>query len=336
MNIIKKLIKAILERFNLEKTSKRSFFGLPDLGLISDQFDRDDDLILSYSMGKVGSKAVAISLEDQGFNVIYLHYLNDKSFGQREHTFHDSLYQPSRIARIYSTNAAGKYLRNRLFLDGGNSLQGLKIISGFREPVDYLVSTYFDGFSNYFSSAIKQKNGVINFDTIREHFLERIEIYLELFSGKEYTEDENYSELWHNHKSFDVRQFLLISRWPLIWFDRELKGIFDFDIYSKPFDKQQSYGLYRKNEISILIMKWERFNELANNVIAKFINRPEFRLKSRNVGLEKDYGNLYRDFRSSIVLPKEFLELQYSSKYSKFFYTEQELDQFKQRWSGGA
>ena len=48
---------------------------------------------------------------------------------------------------------------------------------------------------------------------------------------------------------------------------------------------------------------------------------------------EKEYNDLYQEFCSSIVLPKEFIEYQYSSKYAKFFYTDGELNGFIHKWT---
>jgi len=123
-----------------------------------------------------------------------------------------------------------------------------------------------------------------------------------------------------------------LSLWPLIWLDRELKRVFDFDIYSHLFDKRLGYGAYHQNDLSILVMKYEKFSEVAEIQIGKFSNSPDFRLESANVGLKSEYGDFLRDFRSSILLPQEFVDYQYSSKFARFFYTAAELEQFSRRW----
>ena len=76
----------------------------------------------------------------------------------------------------------------------------------------------------------------------------------------------------------------------------------------------------------------ERFKDISKRQIAKFINDENFEIINDNLGIEKKYKDLYNEFLSSIVLPKEFIELQYSSKYAKYFYTKEELDDFANKW----
>ena len=330
--MVKTLLNTVLKYFGFQITRKNPFYGKSVIEALDARLSTEENITLSYSNGKTASRAVAQSLQNQGFNIIHKHYLSNVTFAQREYTFNDCYFRPTRCEKIYSSNSSSKYLRNRLFLEDKKKLKGLKIITTFREPIDNLISAFFGNLTNKFSFAVQDNYKVLNSDSIKSYFLQCIDIYLEVFVGKEYMADENYKELWSNHKDFFVRQFLLLSRWPLIWFDRELKGVFDFDIYSHSFDKKLGYGAYHQNDWSILVMKYEKFSEVAEIQIGKFSNSPDFRLESANVGLESEYGDFLRDFRSSIVLPQEFVDYQYSSKFARFFYTAAELEQFSRRW----
>ncbi len=77
----------------------------------------------------------------------------------------------------------------------------------------------------------------------------------------------------------------------------------------------------------------ERFEDVGKKQIGKFINDDGFEIVNKNIGREKVYNDLYKEFCSSIVLPKEFVEYQYSSKYAKFFYTDGELNGFIHKWA---
>ena len=84
--------------------------------------------------------------------------------------------------------------------------------------------------------------------------------------------------------------------------------------------------------MSVLILKFEKFGEVGKDQIGKYVNDLSFELINRNVSKDKEYFDLYSDFLSSIVLPKEFVDYQYSSKYAQFFYSKEELDEFSYRW----
>ena len=82
-----------------------------------------------------------------------------------------------------------------------------------------------------------------------------------------------------------------------------------------------------------MIIKFEKIREVGKVQIGSFVNDPKFKIINDNISREKSYNELYREFCLSIRLPKEFIKKQYSSKYAKFFYTDEELSSFTKKWS---
>ena len=56
-----------------------------------------------------------------------------------------------------------------------------------------------------------------------------------------------------------IKHFFFLCQWPLIWFDRELKSVFNFDVYSSSFDKKLGFGYYKSDDSNKLVIKFERF-----------------------------------------------------------------------------
>ncbi|MCB0214403.1 MAG: hypothetical protein KDJ52_34000 [Anaerolineae bacterium] len=52
-----------------------------------------------------------------------------------------------------------------------------------------------------------------------------------------------------------------------------------------------------------------------------------------NCSSEKIYHSIYQEFINSLVLPKPYLDHIYDSKYTRHFYTTDEICAFSAKWS---
>jgi hypothetical protein len=50
----------------------------------------------------------------------------------------------------------------------------------------------------------------------------------------------------------------------------------------------------------------------------------------------KALAQLYREFNRAIVIPDAYFEKMYSSRLARHFYSAEEIDEFKNRWSQSA
>lgn len=354
MQFFRRTINQILSLFGLEIRRKRprgkGHALIQQFELVERAFNSDNDLILIFQMAGVGSLSLRKYLTNNGLNPFNLHALSETGMPMIPSTMRASrsLSKTNSLKRQQLTH---EFLRSRLFVESGERLtKPTKIITVFREPIDYLISHYFKalhvrqqpGFTGLdftgLTALIEREHGALNVETLTRYFLECVDIYIETYVGKASVDNDNLQELWGstNNKDTYIKEFLMRSRLPLIWFDLELKGVFGFDIYLESYDREQGYGTYKVDDLEILVIDFERLNEVGARQTGKFVKIPDFETASIpkvNLANERASGRLYEEFRSSIVLPTEFVDYQYSSQYAKFFYSEEKLDELTNRWT---
>ncbi|MCI0558844.1 MAG: putative capsular polysaccharide synthesis family protein, partial [Nitrososphaera sp.] len=120
---------------------------------------------------------------------------------------------------------------------------------------------------------------------------------------------------------------------PLTWFDTELKTVFGIDVFSSDFPKSTGYKIYEGLQADILLLRLESLKSCSGDAFKDFLNIDDFTLRPTNISEGKDYYPTYREFLDSVVLPPAYIDKMYESKYTKHFYTEDEIDIFKARWS---
>lgn len=141
----------------------------------------------------------------------------------------------------------------------------------------------------------------------------------------------------NNQLSIDQLQTLFFSidsihRTPERWFDGQLKGMTGFDVYCEPFPWDRGYQVYRPNEkFNILVMRLEDLNRCIVNAMSDYLGMKNFTMLIDNIGQGKDYYEAYRIFRSK-ALPKDYVDRMYSLKYTKHFYSPDEIAQFRKSW----
>jgi len=118
----------------------------------------------------------------------------------------------------------------------------------------------------------------------------------------------------------------------LNWFDMEMRDTFGIDVFAHPFDRSKGYGVYEGNGHRLLVLQFEQLQNLAG-VIRDFLRLPEFRLNRENVGESKDYGNVYKRFIERIRFDDALLDRMYNNRFSRYFYTDEDIETFRRKWS---
>jgi hypothetical protein len=122
-------------------------------------------------------------------------------------------------------------------------------------------------------------------------------------------------------------------RYPLDWFDKELKRLTGLDIYGYPFDTAKGCTRIDKGRVSLLIVQTEKLRDCWRT-IEEFCDS-KLEARDDNRGERKWYGALYSEFLDRLSLTAEELDEMYSSKYATFFFSEETRAQLKKRWQGG-
>ena len=251
-------------------------------------------VIIVCQMGKVGSSAILKTLKSLNLSKPILHV---------HHLTYDAIDGIEKKYANLSKPIPGHICTSRILLnDIKNNVDGVnkkfKIVTFVREPVARNISAFFQNLDLLFQDINYQDIDSVKTEMLIEHFL-------------------------HTY-SHEV---------PLMWFDTQFKPVFGFDVFSSNFPKSKGYKIYKGRHPDILLLRLENINECSQGAFKEFLGIERFTLINDNRGSEKKYGDLYKNFKDSIKLPSDLIEKMYSSRYAQHFYSEEEIDKFRARWS---
>ncbi|MEY8214076.1 MAG: putative capsular polysaccharide synthesis family protein [Colwellia sp.] len=169
----------------------------------------------------------------------------------------------------------------------------VKIITLYRDPVARNISAFFEQFHHL------SERSVVEYD-----ITELIDMFWE------YT----------NHSA------------PIDWFDLELKRVMGVDIYQHDFDKSLGFLQFEYDKYKVLVIQMEKLSKLSGE-IANFVTLPSFQVSSTNRSDKKVYAEVYRQFKKEISFPRSYLDKMYDTKAVKYFYTNEMISEFYEKWS---
>lgn len=252
--------------------------------------------ILIYQMGKVGSSSVFASLKKAGIpnSIIHIHQLSDEGIKQKERWFvHHKVDQPPLNFDDLTYIKKIKHI-----VETNRKKHEWKIISLTRDPISLEFSAFFENIHIYSSQVFNDR---------QKPDKQKILDYFYDYFTDTYDPENNYF---------------------LNWFDNEMKAVFGIDVYSQPFDFSKGYAMYKKDSVSLLIIRMEDLNRVFTAAIHEFLNIDGIKLVKENLSSNKEYDKLYRDVINETVLPDALCEKMYSSKYATHFYSKEERDTF--------
>ncbi|MCH7555844.1 MAG: glycosyltransferase [Planctomycetes bacterium] len=254
------------------------------------------DPIVIYQMGKVGSKTIQASLEKLNLpNKIYhTHFLSWSNIKQIEDHY----------SSIPGTNVRLDHCKDiRSLIDSTAGNIRWKIITLVRDPVARDISDVFHNIKRDLSH-VTNVDPESAFNDINSHILKTF---------ADFNESTDYA---------------------CTWFDKEIKDVFNFDIYANDFNKSTGYQIYKVQDADILLIRLEDLSRCCHDAFREFLGVPDFSIVKDNVSEKKWYQGLYRRVLDSISIPDSDLERIYKSRYCRHFYTGDEINHFKKKWSG--
>lgn len=190
-----------------------------------------------------------------------------------------------------------RQLRNT-FLNDVQSGQPVKIISLVRDPVARNVSTFFYAFPQFVPDwKEREAQNLLSASTLNA-----------IFESK--------------------RQFIQTA---LNWFDEQIKDTIGLDVYAIPFDTTRGWQVYRKANVELLLLRMEDLHRTGEEALRSFLHLPHLKMVKVNTGEEREAYELYRRFLTHPI-SQEYLEMTYATKLARHFYSNQEIEQFIQRW----
>ena len=276
------------------------------------------DPILIYQMGKVGSSSIRNSLfrcQDPRTRLVLMshEYFPARNRDpdriaiepayqdmlKREIAHEQRIYQGFSLRQRLGWRFREKFYAERIYKTCVCSQHQLRVITLVREPVANNISMFFQLLGQYLGADIELSDYDID---------KLIEIFI-----------ENYMH----------------SR-PLTWLDAEIKTNFDIDIFQHPFPVDQGYTVISRGRISLLVLRCELDDQKKAQAIADFLDLDEFEIVRTNVASEKSYARQYAEFKQHIRIPPALLDQMYNSKFARHFYSSEEREQFRARWSGSS
>lgn len=120
---------------------------------------------------------------------------------------------------------------------------------------------------------------------------------------------------------------------PLNWLDEELKTCLNIDVYQTPFDHEQKYQFYQKEQLNLLLLRVDLPDAEKEKQVQNFLGISSFKLHNQNIGADKDYALFYQKFKTEIILPKSYLEKLLESPYCQHFYSPAERKAQYLKWT---
>jgi hypothetical protein len=283
----------ISNRINMWKTERQ----------LKQELLNNSSVIFVYQMGKVGSVSTYLTLKkklpDQA--IYHIHNLNSEHFSK--------IWEAMQLDQHYHAFTFGhscitKYLSEHIEEIKGQ--KSIKIITGVREPIARNISWFFQiidcacVFPEFF---IKYEKGLITMDDIIKKFWSQNFVY-----GKQYD-----------------------------WFEEELEAVFGIDIASIDFPKEKGYAIanFPDRNIELLVLKLEKLDSCLKEALETFLEVENLnceRLDRADFLDENDYL-IYENLRKSLTFSDEYLEEIYDQPLVRHFYTDEEINKFKLKWS---
>ena len=259
---------------------------------------RGEASTIVYQMGKVGSSTVVASLRASGLQrrIYHIHSLTGEGFDSGKHMYARMFPgQPVDLRRMGHL-LVSEQLQKRIA--NGRRAPKWKVVTLVRDPVARNISDFFQVI-DYWLPRFEQRLGAGEFsvDDLIATFM------------REYHHDE-----------------------PLNWFDIELKQVLGVDVFASEFPKSEGFKIYQRDRVEVLVLKLEQLNTCAAAAFGDFLGLDNVNIVGANAARDKNYHLVYKQFKSGLKLPNEYLEQMYTSKYTQQFYSADEIQQFYNTW----
>jgi hypothetical protein len=173
------------------------------------------------------------------------------------------------------------------------------VITLVRDPVQRNVSAFFENLTEVIPDVYERHaRGEISLAGVRDIFLDR-----------------------YDHNA------------PLDWFQSQLEPVFGIDVFATRFDAGAGHATYEGTLARLLLIRLENLTACGEAAISEFLGLDHFELVTSNVGRQKRYQELYAEFERTVTLPESYLARMYDSRLARHFYTDAEIETFRQRWT---
>jgi len=150
---------------------------------------------------------------------------------------------------------------------------------------------------------------------------------------------ETYTGLKIDQKKWTTDELLklFIEKYPhnncLEWFDWHFRNTFNIDIYKYPFPRDKKWSICYKRPVKALVYRTDLNHDTQLKVISDFLSINIEKWEYANETASKEYAEIYEKFCSSVALPLSYRQIMNKSRFSKQFWTKEEIAESDQKWS---
>lgn len=119
----------------------------------------------------------------------------------------------------------------------------------------------------------------------------------------------------------------------LSFFDYHYRDIFGIDIFNYPFDPIKRYSIIEADPTEIFLYRLEDLPDIFSCAMEEYLGIRDLKLQSGNSPDDKPLSRYFMQINNHLRLESDILDKAYTSRFSKHFYTENELDGFRRSWS---
>lgn len=256
--------------------------------------------ILVYQMAKVGSSTVTATLralDPPRRPVLKVHYLSREGV-QAERAWDRRRGGPLHLSY---QGAIGLALGARLRQVGGHFQ--LPVVTLVRDPIAREVSGLFQLLPWLRDPKLLGPDGAPDPERLVAHLEERFE------SGEALGSAER-------------------------WFDRELRQVFDVDVFGVPFPRDAGHSVIRGPSARLLVLRTEDLDRTLAPALASFLDLPkEPAVVRANERRATPLAGVYAEVRRKLRLDAALVDRIYAGRMPRHFYDSASLEAFRRRWS---
>ena len=118
------------------------------------------------------------------------------------------------------------------------------------------------------------------------------------------------------------------DREPSYWLDENIKKILCINVFNHSFPKKKGWKIID----NLLILRTDMNDDGKGKIISPFLGISGFKIKRCNEASERDFASKYEEFKKC-KLPREYVNNQLESKYTRKFFTDEEIENARWKWS---
>ncbi len=123
-----------------------------------------------------------------------------------------------------------------------------------------------------------------------------------------------------------------------LWFENCFYPILGVDVFTSGFHRENGYQIFYVEDGDILLIKTEMIHENITEAMYEFLSIRDFTLPETGTNEKEAVSNSFAALRARILgqiqIPRDILEPIYESDYVTTFYTEEEIENFLDKWTG--